>query len=570
MVACGDASECADKPCQSATCPDAVCVYDNLTDDTPCNEGAGKCADGVCVAADLGEDCETPDECTGPYCEDGVCCATECGDCGDCAAGEGMCEPKAVGAMDGACDACDGLGNCPSGQVQWAESSDGSAGQLAKSVAFDSQGNMVVGGYFQGILTLGSLDPLSAAGTDIFVAKIDAAGLPLWVKQFGGAGTQELARVAIDPADDSIVLTGRYSAPLDFGDGTGDLGGSGTSAYLAKLDENGAGVWSQSFDGGEASNEEDPRGLDIDSLGNVLLAGAFKSAAVDFSKGGGAAVQNSGSGYDLFVAKFNSGGEHQWSFADGVAGISDFLTALAVDTNNRVVVTGYTQSGVLNLGGGNIGSGFGSSVIVAVFDDEGEHAHSASYGGCSSSCVGPDTRADLGWDVTTDSDDNIIVAGQFSTDAINLGGSDIDGSDSADYDVFLAKFSPTLTHEWSFGWLADSANVDVAVAVDPIGNVVVSGHLVGEGVAFQDAGPLSSEGANDLLVAKLAGETGVPYFVRTFGSADNEEADEEADDVAADANGNIALVGNFDGAFSMDTESLATGSKAIFAAKLSP
>jgi outer membrane protein assembly factor BamB len=92
-------------------------------------------------------------------------------------------------------------------------------------LAFDSQGNLIVGGQFTGALDLGGGVRLTAGDVDGFVVKLDASGRAMWSYQIGDAdlpvtlkpssvmvssATRQLvSAVAVGP-DDEVVIAGQF------------------------------------------------------------------------------------------------------------------------------------------------------------------------------------------------------------------------------------------------------------------------------------------------------------------------------------------------------------------------
>jgi hypothetical protein len=92
-------------------------------------------------------------------------------------------------------------------------------------LAFDSQGNLIVGGQFTGTLELGGGVRLTAGDVDGFVVKLDASGRVMWSDQIGDAdlpvtlrpssamvstATRQLvSAVAVGP-DDEVVIAGQF------------------------------------------------------------------------------------------------------------------------------------------------------------------------------------------------------------------------------------------------------------------------------------------------------------------------------------------------------------------------
>jgi hypothetical protein len=120
--------------CTVATCGEAGCEINNLTDGTECDDGDGQCQSGTCVpnqACTVPEDCTDGNECqdaacvgnTCTYTDDAALC-TEATECTSAACGAGGCEYPAVtdGAPcsggvcgGGACVECNVADDCAAG-----------------------------------------------------------------------------------------------------------------------------------------------------------------------------------------------------------------------------------------------------------------------------------------------------------------------------------------------------------------------------------------------------------------------------------------------------------------------
>src|SRR5512134_278321 len=131
-------------------------------------------------------------------------------------------------------------------------------------------------------------------------------------------------------------------------------------------------LWSQRF--GSTGNDY---GLSVavDGMGNVVVAGRF-SGTVDF--GGGNLVSALGSP-DIFVAKYNAAGVHQWSRRFGDT-LDDYGQSVAVDASANVFVTGYFRLTV-NFGGSDlVSAGSDADIFVAKFNASGTHQWSQRFG----------------------------------------------------------------------------------------------------------------------------------------------------------------------------------------------
>ena len=226
------------------------------------------------------------------------------------------------------------------GTSAWSRRLGDSAPQQAQGLAVDPAGNLILSGVFSGNIDFGVTKLTGAGGTDIFVAKLDPDGTPIWAKQFGDDKNQQNAVVAVDGSG-NILVSGGFEGSIDLGAGPMVSAGS-SDVFVAKLDPNGKHLWSKRF-----GDTQEQVGLSItfDSQNNVLLAGSFVGA-LDF---GGGPLASAG-GHDVFLAKLDTLGDHVWSkrFGDGA---EQYVSAVASDSTGAVLLAGYF-TGALDLGGG--------------------------------------------------------------------------------------------------------------------------------------------------------------------------------------------------------------------------
>jgi hypothetical protein len=150
-----------------------------------------------------------------------------------------------------------------------------------------------------------------------------------------------------------------------------------------------------------------------------------------------------------------------------------------------------------------------------------------------------DTGAENSLGLEIDATDDVWIAGAFSSASIDLGGGAI--SLVGTTDCFLARFSSTGTHEFSDGYGGGSAVCfATSVASDPMGNALL-GAMISGTVDFGGGG-LMSAGSFDAVVAKFD-LSGAHVWSKRFGDASSQQAVS----VDSDSFGNVALVGTASG-----------------------
>ncbi|MFT3766651.1 MAG: SBBP repeat-containing protein [Minicystis sp.] len=303
------------------------------------------------------------------------------------------------------------------GAFLWAKRFGDNQAQNGRGVAVDDAGNVHVIGTFASKIDFGGGALTSAGGTDVFVAKLDPDGNHLWSKRFGDASAQNGKAVAVD-LDGNVVITGDVAGVIDFGGGALTSAG-GTDVFVASLNANGNHFWSKIF--GNASNQT-AGGLDIDSVGNVVITG---NAAGKIDFGGG--MLTSAGGNDVYVAKLTQAGMHLWSKLFGSAGAENGRD-VAVDRFGGIVLTGDFAT-TINFGGTALTSAGGTDVFVTKLDPLGAHVWSRRYG---------DAQAQSGSGVTAD-ETGVLVTGAFAG-SIDFGPGAL--TSAGGNDVVVAKLAP--------------------------------------------------------------------------------------------------------------------------------
>ncbi len=146
---------------------------------------------------------------------------------------------------------------------------------------------------------------------------------------------------------------------------------------------------------------------------------------------------------------------------------------------------------------------------------------------------------DLGSSVAVDRLGNVLVTGYFQN-TINLGGSLLTSAGSGD--GFVAKYAPDGKHLWSRRFGGSLMDLGTHIAVDPDGNVLVVGYFSGT-ADFGGVTPLTSAGRYDVFIVKYSGVDGSHLWSKRFGST----GDDYGYGVAVDAAGNVVITGSFRG-----------------------
>lgn len=369
--------------------------------------------------------------------------------------------------------------------LQWVKAFPGTGLEYASALAQRST-KVWVGGSFSGNITLGAIP--HSAPLNSFIAQFSTDGAYQWSIAFNVGGGSLIA-VAVDTAD-NVYITGQFDGTVNFGGSALTSAGS-YDIFLAKYNSAGVHQWSKKFG---ATMQDTGLAVVIDNANNVIIGGKFQGS-VDF---GGGALVSAGS-TDAFIAKFNAAGTHVWSkkFGDASGQEVDGLASASGD----VYATG-SFFGTVNLGGAALTSAGQNDIFLARFNSAGAHQWSQRYG---------DANFQYAIDVDTDGSSVVLVAN--INGSANFGGSTLTSAGNAD--IAVARFLPAGTHTWSkrFG----DQDVQTAAAVDLAGsNIYLTGWFE-SGLNF-GAHPLSAgASSNNIFVAKLFGGDGSEVWSQSFG-----------------------------------------------------
>ncbi|MDF2437485.1 MAG: hypothetical protein K0Q95_1861 [Bacteroidota bacterium] len=237
------------------------------------------------------------------------------------------------------------------GTVQWMKTAGGPSGDNPGGITVDRAGNAIVtGGYYSTAMTFGTtvINNVAASNYQIFTAKYSSAGNVLWAQSCGSTTTDVTYNVTTDTAS-NVYICGYISASFNFG-GTALNSTGTTDIFLGKYSPAGAEIWGKCIGG---SGTDVAYGVATDGNNNVYISGDIGSSGVNF---GNAVLNTTGTGRDIFLAKYNELGTAEWATSVG-GSFQDYSFAMDIDAAGSVIIAGSTGSSSLS---------FDSHVIVPV------------------------------------------------------------------------------------------------------------------------------------------------------------------------------------------------------------
>lgn len=377
------------------------------------------------------------------------------------------------------------------------------------------------------IYVTGSTD--SSNTRNFFTFKYNSSGALQWTKMFRGAlAYQSTAKSIKIGASGNIYITGEYQSSTtdymtikynaltgdtiwtrkfngtangtDYGrlltldasenvyvSGITNFTGNGDMATV-KYNSSGDQQWVKTF-AGPGGYLDDPKDLISDAAGNIYLAFALDLSY--FGKYG--------------LIKYNSAGVVQWTREYDLAiGEYETPTAMTLDNSGNVIVTGLS---------GNVGD-FGT----IKYNSSGAQQWVVKF-------YGAQITQDRTNDITTDKNGNVYVIGKTKSGQFGD-------------NIQIIKYNPQGDQKWVYNRGGTFSGYDAydegkAIAVDTNGNVYFTGTVYSDPTLYQDifTGKLDSNGVNVWFTIKS-----------------DTNGNDEGNDIALDASGNIFITGQITGA----------------------
>jgi hypothetical protein len=201
------------------------------------------------------------------------------------------------------------------GDEVWTEVWGTAEEDIGYAVGVDGEGAVYVAGW-----TAGALGGESRGETDNFLTRLDPDGNQVWSRQWGNAGFDDPAALAVD-GDGDVYVTGMVAGGLDGNPAVGVR-----DAFVTRFAGDGSRRWTRQFGHGDL---DAGRGVAVDGdavyvTGWAVLPGSATLAA------------------DVFLTRLDREGELAWSEVWGTDGIENGW-AVAVDAGGDVLVTGKTD-----------------------------------------------------------------------------------------------------------------------------------------------------------------------------------------------------------------------------------
>jgi len=338
--------------------------------------------------------------------------------------------------------------------AQLAKRNSDNNGIYSHDVCIDNNKNVISAGYFVCLSTDQIVfDSQSFTGfqTSAFLyhgyfSKYDNNGVIQWARRIGNSAGEAQVRGVTADGSGNVYVSGYFTQTCRFGcPQTGSCAGLGTAVtslgsgdgFLAKYDAAGNFLWVKTIRGtGDVRAE---RTRFTTNSNSVYVSGRF-SGTTAFGEGGAQVnLTASGSGEDVFIAKYNLNGDLLW-VRQGSCTQWSYASSMAVDQNDNVYVGGHFREqivfGATTLSG--VGGSFQINPYVVKYNGSGTVQWARSYAST--------TNVDV-TGIAVDQSMNVYFGGGFY-DQLTIG-STTHVSDYGNTVTYMAKLNSSGNVVWS-------------------------------------------------------------------------------------------------------------------------
>lgn len=372
----------------------------------------------------------------------------------------------------------------------------GSGNDEGYGIAVDKLGNIFVTGSTQStnFPLKNAYNKTYGGSNDVFIAKFDPSGKLIYSTYIGGLNSDIPNNIVVDNFDDCYISGITYSANFPMLHAYNSTFGGVSDAFVAKFDPSGYLMFS-TFIGGQYSDEA--RGLVIDNNSNIYVTGTTFSANFPIKN----AYDNTLKGIqDAFLLEIN-GSTHSLVFSTFLGGNNlDESHSIVIDDNNSVYLVGDTRSNDFpmknaynNTYGGN------TDTFVTKFSFNGSLLYSTYLGS---------SGTDDGYAIAIDNNKNIYITGSTSSNNFPLK-NPYNGTYGGNVDVYLSELNSTGSLLFSTYIGGNMYDVGYGIALDYNENLIVIGTTSSNSFPLKNSFRSIVTGSNDAFIIKFGSANSV-------------------------------------------------------------
>ncbi|HKR04109.1 MAG TPA: SBBP repeat-containing protein [Bacteroidia bacterium] len=228
-----------------------------------------------------------------------------------------------------------------------------------------------------------------------------------------------------------------------------------------------------------------------------------------------------------------------WAKRAGAGGTGCSSNSIATDISGNVFITGSYNGNSMAFDTINLGNQIPSTseMFIAKYSALGNVLWAKDAGGSDN---------EVGYNVATDGNGNVIVAGSFYSPTITFWSTTLTNTDSTGNtpDIFLVKFNASGNVIWEMSFGGSDDEFCNSVATDDSGNVLVTGYFKSPTITFGTTTLINDSAgySSDIFIAKYDASGNV-LWAKSAG----ENFEDRGCGIATDSNGDVLMTGSFSG-----------------------
>ena len=377
--------------------------------------------------------------------------------------------------------------------------------ERVSAIATFKNGDVVIGGYTNStsnIATVGAYQTNLLGSFDAFLAKFSANGTLLWATYIGGASSEEIEGITIDPLTEDIIVVGTTASDSIGNKFTNvhknSLTGL-TDIFISKFTSNGAIKWLSYYGG--SLNDYATR-ICTDNSGNLYISGnSFSISEIATAKAFKLVHGNTLS--DAIFTIFSRDGQLKYGTYYGSEVGTDFFNAIASDNAGSVYLVGYGNSAdsiatptaqQTTFGGGS------SDAYLIKFDTAGNRIWGTYVGAAQN---------DYLYGVTTGPDGKVYVAGHTNSSPFPVSTDAFQQTYGGGNDGVIGAFSPAGNKLWLSYYGGTQLDQLFDVSFNANNQIVACGYTTSSSVASPGAHQTTIGGSSDAFFINFSTGTSI-------------------------------------------------------------
>ncbi|NSW44482.1 MAG: T9SS type A sorting domain-containing protein [Bacteroidales bacterium] len=304
----------------------------------------------------------------------------------------------------------------------------------------DNNGYIYIAGNFNGTITHDSYNFTTNGLQDMFLAKYSSTGSIIWIKQLGGAGTENVYGIALSPDQKYVYIGFTFNGTTNI-DGW-QLTAEGNDVAVAKFSN--VGELDMLFPIATGADHQINGNLSIDADNNVLVLVNFSNQA-DIAGGIQKCFANEYSTRQNVLVKTDEWGNYIWHrMFETTSSLSYLRTVTTYGTD--IFISGTFSNSLTFVNQTVNSSNNKRDGIIAKLNSNGEDLWVRKIMG-----IGNDIYV---FRHSLDADENVYIAGYFNCNQLTIDSTDgvlsnLHPTNTSSYnDMLLAKYNSDGTLQW--------------------------------------------------------------------------------------------------------------------------